>query len=199
MSGIREKKKNATKQAIQLAAVKFFAEKGFENTSLEEIGAVAGIGKTTIYGYFANKKDIFLNFCDDELEQEFSRLQAMDHAEKPLVDLLVDFFMIKFTFMTRNHELGRQMLREMIFPCEINEKARNHDQRYFDILEGFLKNAQERGEIVIRHDLFSLCVHFFSLYLGLLAGWYTGYLKSLPETEEAMKKLFNQVLEGISA
>ncbi len=199
MYGIREQKKQETRQAIQLAAMKLFAEKGFENTSLEDIGTAAGIGKTTVYGYFANKKDIFLNFCDEELEHEFSRLQGLNHSGKPLIELLVDFFMIKFTFMTRNHELGRQMLREMIFPCEINEKARNHDQRYFDIIEDFLKSAQDRGEISQKHDLFSLSIHFFSLYLGLLAGWYTGYLKSLPETEDAMRKLFRQVIGGISA
>lgn len=198
MAGIREQKKLETKQAIQNAAVKLFAEKSFEKTSIEDIASEAGIGKTTVYGYFATKNEIFISYCDEELDHAFAQLQAIDSAEKSLLDLLVDFFMIKFTFVTKNREFGRQMLREMVFPGEINEKAKVHDQRYFDIMEGYFKIAQERGEISSEHELFNLSVHFFSLYLGLLAGWYTGYLNSLSEVEEGMRTLFSQAIGGIA-
>ena len=197
MAGIREQKKLETRRAIQAAAVKLFAEYSFEKTSIEDIAKEAGIGKTTVYGYFSTKNDIFINYCDEELDQAFARLQATDCDDKPLLDLLVDFFMIKFTFVTKNREFGRQMLREMVFPSEVNEKAKVHDQRYFDILEGFFIKAQNKNEISKEHDLFNLSVHFFSLYLGLLAGWYTGYLASVPETREAMCTLFNQAIRGI--
>jgi AcrR family transcriptional regulator len=62
MSGIREQKKLETRKAILDAAVKLFAEKGFDQTSIEDIATEAGIGKTTIYGYFPNKNDIFINY-----------------------------------------------------------------------------------------------------------------------------------------
>ena len=197
MAGIREQKKLETRQAIQAAAVKLFAEKSFEKTSIEDIAKEAGIGKTTVYGYFTTKNDIFINYCDEELDLAFAQLQASDCDEKSLLDLLVDFFMIKFTFVTKNREFGRQMLREMVFPSEVSEKAKEHDQRYFDILEGFFRTAQDRGEISENHDHFNLSVHFFSLYLGLLAGWYTGYLSTLAEVEEGMQTMFSQAMEGI--
>lgn len=198
MTGLREQKKLETKRAIQDAAVKLFAGKSFEEISIEDIASEAGIGKTTVYGYFATKNEIFISYCDEELGHAFAQLQSTDNAEKPLLDLLVDFFMIKFTFVTKNREFGRQMLREMVFPGEINEKAKIHDQRYFDIMEGFFRIAQERGEISSEHELFHLSAHFFSLYLGLLAGWYTGYLDSLAEAEEAMGILFSQAIGGIA-
>lgn len=198
MMGLREQKKLETRRAIQAAAVKLFAENSFEKTSIEDIASEAGIGKTTVYGYFSTKNDIFINYCDEELDQAFAQLQSTDCADKPLLDLLVEFFMIKFNFVTKNREFGRQMLREMVFPSEINEKAKVHDQRYFDILEGFFKKSQQQGEISKDHELFNLSVHFFSLYLGLLAGWYTGYLDSLSAAEDAMRTLFNQALGGIA-
>lgn len=198
MAGIREQKKLETRQAIQAAAVKLFAEKSFEKTSIEDIAKEAGIGKTTIYGYFTTKNDIFIDYCDEELDLAFAQLQASGSVDKPLLDLLIEFFMIKFAFVTKNHEFGRQMLREMVFPSEINEKAKVHDQRYFDILEGFFRKAQDNGEISSEHEMFNLSAHFFSLYLGLLAGWYTGYLSSLSDAEEAMRTLFKQAMEGIS-
>jgi len=197
MAGVREQKKMETRKAIQAAAVKLFAEKSFERTSIEDIANEAGIGKTTVYGYFSNKDDIFIDYCDEELGQAFARLQTVESSEQLLGDRLVDFFMIKFSFVTKNREFGRQMLRAMVFPCEVNEKAKIHDQRYFDILESFFTTAQDKGEIGQKHEMFTLSVHFYSLYLGLLAGWYTGYLNTLQEAEEAMKTLFTQVIEGI--
>ena len=197
MSGIRELKKQETRRAIQDAALKLFTERSFEQTSIEDIAKEAGIGKTTIYGYFSTKDEIFIDFCNDELEQSFARLQALGDQGKPLVEQLVEFFMMKFTFVTKNEEFGRQLLREMVFPNQIKEKARLHDQRYFDILEDLLKKGQAKNEISKKHDIFFLSVHFFSLYLGALAGWYKGYLTSLQEAEQGLRILFNQVLGGI--
>lgn len=197
MSGIRELKKAETRKAIIESAVQLFTEKGFEKTSIENIAKQAGIGKATVYTYFATKDEIFLTFCDDELEEAFANLQAPNQEDVKLVDQLVDFFMLKFRFITQNREFGRQMLREMLFPKVVNEKAKEHDQRYFDILEGLFLAAQKRGEVSKKHDLFHLSVHFFSIYLGLLAGWYGGYVNSIEEVEDGMRTLFQQVFEGI--
>lgn len=197
MAGLRERKKAQTRQAIIAAAVQLFSSKGFEETSIEDIATLAGIGKATVYTYFATQKDIFLTYCDDELEEAFTDLKGMAQGGVSLLDQLVEFFMLKFTFVTRNREFGRQMLREMVFPKEGSEKAREHDQRYFDFLEDLFRSAQQRGELAEKHDLFLLSVHFFSLYLGVLAGWYGGYVDTEEEVEEGMRSLFRHVIEGI--
>lgn len=198
MAGIREQKKQQTRQAIETAAINLFSVKGFDATSIEEIATAAGIGKTTIYGYFATKDEIFLHYCDDKLIQAFDQLKQDQKQPMTLEDQLIGFFMLKFGFITKNKEFGRHLLREMIFPKEINDKAKQHDQRYFDILEEVFKAAQERGDIGPQHDLFIVSAHFFSLYLGLLAGWYNGYFNSLDEVESSMRTLFKQVFDGIS-
>lgn len=197
MAGIREQKKAETRKAIIESAVQLFSDKGFEKTSIEDIARNAGIGKATVYTYFAAKSDIFLTYCDDELDEAFADLKKPTKEAVVLLDQLIDFFMLKFTFVTRNREFGRQLLREMLFPKVVNEKAKEHDQRYFDVLENLFAAAQKRGEIAENQDLFLLSVHFFSLYLGSLAGWYGGYVESIEEVEAALRNLFSQVLEGI--
>ena len=74
MTGVREKKKQQTHKAILDAAIKLFTEKGFEQTSMEELARAAGIGKSTIYGYFKAKDDIFRAFCAAELDFAFEEL-----------------------------------------------------------------------------------------------------------------------------
>ena len=199
MVGLREQKKNETRLALTEAALKLFSERGFEKTSIEDIAREAGIGKATVYGYFATKDEIFIAYCDDELEESFARLQEPQRQDRKLLDQLVDFFMLKFRFLTKNNEFGRQLLREMMFPKVVGDKTLEHDQRYFDILKKFFRSAQGRGEIALEQDLFYLSVHFFSLYLGILAGWYTGHVSTYKEVEEAMRILFQQAMTGILA
>lgn len=197
MAGLREQKKAETRRAIIESAVQLFSEKGFEKTSIEDIAKNANIGKGTVYTYFAAKSDIFLTYCDDELDEAFADLKKPKQEGVFLLDQLIEFFMLKFTFVTRNREFGRQLLREMLFPKVVNERAKEHDQRYFDVLEVLFTNAQKRGEIAANQDLFLLSVHFFSLYLGSLAGWYGGYVDNVQDVENAMRNLFRQVIEGI--
>lgn len=197
MPGLRAQKKQETRQAICEAAVKLFTGKGYETTSIEDIAQSAGIGKTTVYGYFANKEEIFLNYCDEQLEEAFSQFQKDGLEGRPLLEKLVRFFMLKLIFVTRNPEFGRQMMREMLFPRYINEQTQHHDQRYFAVLDNIFTEAQEQGLIAPEHDRFFLTVHFFSLYLGVVTGWYKGYVTSLDKAEEAMRIVFKQALEGV--
>lgn len=197
MAGLREKKKAETRKAIVASALRLFSEKGFDKTSIEDIAKSAGIGKATVYTYFATKDEIFLTYCDDELEEAFTVLEADSSVEMNLLEQLIEFFMVKFRFVTKNHEFGRQLIREMAFPKVVNEKAKEHDQRYFDILEIFFKKAQERGEIDSVRDTYALAAHFFCLYLGVLSGWYSGYAKNLDDVESWMRILFSQTFEGI--
>ncbi len=197
MTGVREQKKLQTRRAIEVAAIDLFSRKGFDATSMEDIASAAGVGKATIYGYFPAKDDIFLHYCDDRLVTAFNQFKEQ-HSEKiSFVEYLIAFFMIKVGFITENPEFGRLLLREMLFPKEASDKAREHNQRYFEILEGVFSSAEERGEIAPDQDHFMLSGHFFSLYIGLLAGWYGGYFTSLAEVEKSMRILFHQVCHGI--
>jgi len=197
MVGAREQKKQQTRRAIETAAIDLFSRKGFDATSMDDIAAAAGIGKATIYGYFPAKDDIFLHYCDDRLVTAFNQFKEQHSQDISFVEYLIAFFMIKFAAITENHEFGRLLLREMLFPRESTDKVREHNQRYFDILEGVFSVADKRGEIAPHLDHFMLSGHFFSLYVGLLAGWYSGYFKSLEDVEKSMRILFQQVCQGI--
>ena len=50
---------NKTKRRIFQTAIKLFAEKGYDNTGIEEITAVAGVAKGSLYYHFETKEDLF--------------------------------------------------------------------------------------------------------------------------------------------
>lgn len=197
MGGVREIKKKETRKAILQAAIRLFAENGVENTSMETLARAAGVGKSTIYGYFRNKQEIFLEFCEEEMDYAFLRL-AEQPPGAPVGEQLLTLFTSQFHFVTENREFGRLMIREMAFPREPTcGPARDLNARYLEKIEEILRRGVASGEIRADHDAFLTSVHFISLYIVALSGWYTGYVASESEVEQSLRTLLNQALDGL--
>ncbi|MDX3188071.1 TetR family transcriptional regulator [Streptomyces sp. MN03-5084-2B] len=60
-TGLRELKKRQTRQAISDAATRLFLERGFENVTITEVAAAAGVSKMTVSNYFPRKEDLALD------------------------------------------------------------------------------------------------------------------------------------------
>ncbi len=54
----RERKKAATKHAIQDHALRLFVEKGYDATTVEEIAAAAGVSHMTFFRHFPRKEEV---------------------------------------------------------------------------------------------------------------------------------------------
>jgi AcrR family transcriptional regulator len=70
------------RQEIFAASAHLFLNKGFNETSMREIAAAAGIGKATAYDYFKTKDDILLSFFEREMAGVTD--QAAEIARQPL-------------------------------------------------------------------------------------------------------------------
>jgi AcrR family transcriptional regulator len=68
--GLRERKKEQTRQLIAETARRLFSERGFERVTVAEIARVAEVSEQTVFNYFPTKEDLVywrLQSFEDEL------------------------------------------------------------------------------------------------------------------------------------
>lgn len=85
--GRRERKKQATREALIDAAFALFISNGFEATTVEEIADAVDVSSRTFFRYFASKEDVVLTFQEEQQELLLERFRARPAAE-PVVTAL---------------------------------------------------------------------------------------------------------------
>ncbi len=83
--GLRARKKARTRQAIREAAYRLIEERGYDNTTIEQIAAAAEVSPSTVFRYFPSKEHIIVT--DDFAAPIIELLDARPADEPPLVAL----------------------------------------------------------------------------------------------------------------
>jgi AcrR family transcriptional regulator len=80
-AGLRERKKQRTREAIVDAALRLFDERGFEETTIADIAEAADIAPRTFFGYFPSKEDVVFADFPADFDALAERLRGRDEDE----------------------------------------------------------------------------------------------------------------------
>jgi AcrR family transcriptional regulator len=82
--GLRERKKQQTRQLIADTARRLFAERGFERVTVAEIAREAGVAEKTVFNYFPTKEDLFYSRLEAFEEELLEAIRTREPGETVL-------------------------------------------------------------------------------------------------------------------
>ncbi|MEU1474102.1 TetR family transcriptional regulator [Streptomyces sp. NPDC005760] len=88
---IREQTRSVVRSLLARTAIELFAAKGFDDTTLDEVAAAAGVSRRTLFNYFRNKEDLALSGLDEQGELIAARLAERPADEDPWTALRAAF------------------------------------------------------------------------------------------------------------
>jgi len=113
-------------ERILNAALKEFAQKGYENASTNEIVKSAEISKGLLFHYFNNKKELYLflynHFVEVLMEEFFNEL---DFSERDIFERLKRLMILKSKLMVRHPEVFDFMMSASLEGSEEVKEALN--------------------------------------------------------------------------
>jgi len=112
-SGLRERKKLATRQALGRAAMKLAVERGLDNVLVEDIAEAAGVSPRTFNNYFGSKYEAICALQQDRAVRIGEALRARPAGE-PLWESVTQAVLSEFGPAPEDGGLAGQQLRERI-------------------------------------------------------------------------------------
>src|ERR1700742_567326 len=64
-TGLRERRKRETRQALSGAAMGLFAAHGFDAVTISQVADAAGVSKKTVTNYFSRKEDLVFDHAEN--------------------------------------------------------------------------------------------------------------------------------------
>jgi AcrR family transcriptional regulator len=94
--GLRERKKRQTRQAITDAAMRLFAERGFDAVTVTDVARAVNVSVQTVFNYFPAKEDLFFHGTSDRFGQDLAEVIRRCRPGEPLSGALravaLDYF-----------------------------------------------------------------------------------------------------------
>jgi AcrR family transcriptional regulator len=162
----------ARRDQILNAAWACFAEKGYRGTTMQDIGAAAGMSAAAIYLYFESKEAV-LNAIN-QLSQEMGRRlvsEALSSDDDPIGALRVIGAAMLSVFedpqFESNTRVNLETLPEFIRRDDLRKGLREEMDFWREAVGSLLQRAQQSGELRPEVDIPSLTVVMISAWLGL--------------------------------
>lgn len=167
---------NSTKIKIRKIALKLFKERGFDNVTIHDICEESGISKHTFYYYFASKEGLLktvMTLPEELSSDEAAKIMMIDSPYEQYCEILKKRVR---HFESCGKDIVKKILVARLTVSFDEQKERedfNEERPFLEMQMGFIKKAQERGEIENGGDPKDLMHAAFCVLIGISQVWAT--------------------------
>jgi AcrR family transcriptional regulator len=112
------------RRAILTSAARLFAERGFHETTLDEIAAELQVTKPTIYHYIRSKDDILFQIAHLAMEEMNTALAAHDDGTLPANLRLEHFIQVYGEFLLTDFGVCMALVSDRALPLRLRQELR---------------------------------------------------------------------------
>lgn len=180
------------KLILDAARVLFF-QYGFKKTSIDEIAEAAGIGKGTVYNYFKNKEDLFIQ-CSEKTKKKMER--QLDEETKHLTradDKMIQMAVTRVRFVqqiTSEYAMSQKIQEELMnIGIRLNEDVPEHIEKTISLIqEGVDQNIFKDGNQFKNAKLINqISIMFMARWVKI----------DLEESEKEVREVFELIFNGL--
>ena len=147
----RQRRSAEIRERLFRAALRLFAEKGFVETTVEDITNAADVGKGRFFNYFPSKDHILLAFGEMQLGKLQEAVNAARRINEPMPQFLRALGERMTQEPTRNPAIIRALLQAYLSTTQVREAMIDLQNRVHALHTQMVQLGQDRGEI--RSDL----------------------------------------------
>ena len=190
-SNRRSRRSAELRQRLFRAALDLFTQKGFAETTVEDITNATDVGKGTFFNYFPSKDHILLAFGEMQLAKLHSAVEEARWTEEPMPQFLRSLGSRMTEEPTRNPAMIRALLQAYLSSTPVREAMLDLQKRVLALHSEIIQLGQQKGQI--RSDLPALEIAqvFRQTIFGTLLVWSLyGDGSLLPRMEAAFEVLW---------
>jgi AcrR family transcriptional regulator len=170
-SGRRERRRMETREKIFRTAMQLFAERGFFQTTTEDITEAADVGQGTFFNYFPTKQHVFTVLSEKQMEKVKAAKHEAEAGKLSIHEVLHGLMHRIAEEPGRTQALARSLIAAFISNDQVREMLRNTLGRGRESLAGIIELGQKRGEIRRDRKAADLALAFQRNTLGTLLLW----------------------------
>lgn len=167
----RERRSADIRERLFRSALKLFAQKGFAETTVEDITEAADVGKGTFFNYFPSKDHILLAFSDMQLGKLEESVEGLRDSGQSLKDFMRALVVRMTEEPLRNPGMIRALLLGYLSSIPVREAMIAKQNRAHQLHTKMVEIGQARGEIRTDLPAAEIAHSFRQMILGTLLIW----------------------------
>lgn len=195
LTGRRARKSSESRARIIECATALFVDRGYEGTTMDDIGECADVSRGTVFNYFPRKEDLVLAWFDSRRAVIAGVLAPSKDGPQNTQDRLRQAFRTLARIFKDDPKNGRGMVRAWL---QAGGPLLTPDSDTAALFAAAIRAGQLRGDMSREIDPHRAGRLLFDAYSGVLYRWVTSEHQR-DDLEKSLLAVLELLLQGIVA